>query len=73
MKNTDFTNTNMLVPFETKKFYILQVIEKISLENEQRRKRKDNTKEVSSIDFPYLRSYKTDKLKNFYYSIFLKF
>lgn len=51
MKNTDFTNTNMLVPFETKKIYILQVIEKISLENEQRRKRKDNTKEVSSIDF----------------------
>lgn len=55
MKNTDFTNTNMLIPFETKKFYILQVIEKISIENEQRRKRKDNTKEVSSIDFSLLK------------------
>lgn len=31
-----------------KKFYNLQVVEKISLENEQRRKRKDNTKEVGS-------------------------
>lgn len=51
MKNMDFININMLVLFEIKKFYILQVIEKISLENEQRRKRKDNIKEVLSIDF----------------------
>lgn len=51
MKNMDFININMLVLFEIKKIYMLQVIEKISLENEQRRKRKDNIKEVLSIDF----------------------